>query len=170
MSLCVSKEYHSSPPPGFLNFDTFAVQWEIRSLGINLPTCPCRHGIQWFFPTAIVTWHLEDEVEIRITYNNLQADASIVPRSQMMMQSRLKRSARAKKVFSIWIIVFSRFSWNVIATFKKIETIWLCGFNQYGIDVHSTIFFCYRDIRSGPSMIQLPLVDMRGWHMIGESG
>jgi hypothetical protein len=31
----------------------------------------------------------------------LQADASIVPRSQMIMQSRLKRSPRAKKVFSI---------------------------------------------------------------------
>lgn len=49
---------------------------------------------------------------------NLQADASIVPRSQIIIQSRLNLSANAKKVFSIWIIVFSKFSWNVIAAMR----------------------------------------------------
>merc|ERR1719500_2200433 len=41
-----------------------------------------------------------------------KADASMVPRSQMTRQLRSLASARAKKEFSIWIIVRRRFSWN----------------------------------------------------------
>lgn len=51
--------------------------------------------------------------------NYLHADASIAPRSQIMRQFLLQLSPNWKNVFSIWIIVFKRFSWNLKAVIKE---------------------------------------------------
>lgn len=44
---------------------------------------------------------------------NSQAEASIAPRSQIIKQFLEHVLPSSKKVFSIWIIVFKRFSWNL---------------------------------------------------------
>lgn len=45
----------------------------------------------------------------------LQALASITPRSQMIRQFLRQDLPSSKYVFSIWIIVRSKFSWNLNA-------------------------------------------------------
>lgn len=95
-----------------------------------IPVAVLDDQVPFFFGNDWKKWRL-----VRISrparWQHLQAEASIVPRSQIIKQFLLQVWASSKKVFSICIIVLRRFSWNLTA--KKRSGFLTCRARGWGM-------------------------------------
>lgn len=83
-----------------------------------IPVVISHHFIPFLFGNNCIENNNNNNCWYRInkcSKQNLQAEASIAPRSQIIKQFLEQVLPNSKNVFSIWIMVFRRFSWNLYA-------------------------------------------------------